>query len=105
MTFATSEDSAQLGHPPSLIKAFTVLWAAKDLMLLHVDNEDTDQTGRLICVFTGHTVHCVGFVSLQLRLYYAKSHDNLFYYIPRKNTPIKTEKRILYNKHIITVVT
>ena len=35
-------------------------------MFLHADSEDTGQTGRmprLIWVFTGHTGHCVGFVT------------------------------------------
>ena len=39
-------------------------WIAKDPKLLHVDSEDSDQTGRmprLIWVFTGHTCHFVGF--------------------------------------------
>ena len=40
-------------------------WVAKDSMLLHTDNKDSDQTGqmpRVIWVFVGHTCHFVGFV-------------------------------------------
>ena len=40
-------------------------WVSKDASFLHVDSEDSDQTGRmprLICVFAGHTCHFVGFV-------------------------------------------
>ena len=39
-------------------------------MFLHSDSEDSDQTGRmprLICVFTGHTDHFVGFVMWWLK--------------------------------------
>ena len=38
-------------------------------MFLHVDSEDSDQTGRmhrLICVFAGRSGHFVGFVMRQL---------------------------------------
>ena len=38
-------------------------------MFLHVDSEDSDQTGRmprLILVYAGRTGHFVGFVVLQL---------------------------------------
>ena len=40
-------------------------WVAKGPRYLHVDSEDSDQTGRmprLIWVFTGRTDHIVGFV-------------------------------------------
>ena len=40
-------------------------WVAKDPSFLHVDSEDSDQTGqmpRLIWVFAGHTCHFVNFV-------------------------------------------
>ena len=40
-------------------------WVAKDPRFLHVDSEDSDQTGRmprLIWVFAGRTGHFVGFV-------------------------------------------
>ena len=46
-------------------------WVAKDPVLLQADREDSDQTGRmprLIWVFAGRTVHCVGFVMRQLKL-------------------------------------
>ena len=41
-------------------------WVAKDPSFLHVDSEDSDQTGRmprLIWVFAGCTCHFVGFVT------------------------------------------
>ena len=40
-------------------------WVAEDSIFLHVDSEDSDQTGRmprLIWVFDGHKGHFVGFV-------------------------------------------
>ena len=46
-------------------------WVAKDLMFLHGDSEDSDQTGRmprLIWVFAGRTCHIVGFVVTRLTL-------------------------------------
>ena len=46
-------------------------WVAKDPSFLHADNEDSDQTGRmlrLICVFAGRTCHFVGFVMRRLTL-------------------------------------
>ena len=52
------------------------LWAqyvAKDPRFLHVDSEDSDQTGqmpRLIWVFAGHTGHFDGFVIMWLKLYF-----------------------------------
>ena len=44
-------------------------WVAKDPSFLHVDSEDSDQTGRmprLIWVFAGRTCHFVGFVTRRL---------------------------------------
>ena len=44
-------------------------WVVKDLMFLHADSEDSDQTWwmpRLIWVFAGCTGHFVGVVVLQL---------------------------------------
>ena len=46
-------------------------WVAKDLMFLHGDSEDFDQTERmprLIGVFAGRTCHIVGFVVTRLTL-------------------------------------
>ena len=46
-------------------------WVAKDLLFLHGDSEDSDQTGRmprLIGVFAGRTCHIVGFVVTRLTL-------------------------------------
>ena len=57
---ASSEDSDQSGHPPSLIRVFACAqWVAKDPLFLHADSEDSDQTGRmpsLIRVFAGRTL-------------------------------------------------
>ena len=47
-------------------------WVAKDLMFLHGDSEDSDQTGRmprLIGVFAERTCHIVGFVVTRLTLH------------------------------------
>ena len=47
-------------------------WVAKDPSFLHVDSEDSDQTGqmpRLIRVFVGHTCHFFGFVMRWLILF------------------------------------
>ena len=46
-------------------------WVAKDQSIPHVDNEDSDQTGRvprLIYVFAGCTCHFVGFVMRWLKV-------------------------------------
>ena len=51
-----SQDSDQHGHPPCPFSSLHALWVAKDLMFLHADSEDSDQTG-LIWVFTGRTIH------------------------------------------------
>ena len=45
-------------------------WVAKDPSFLHVDSEDSDQTGqmlRLIPVFAERTCHFIGFVIRQLK--------------------------------------
>ena len=45
-------------------------WVAKDPSFLHVDSEDSDQTGqmfRLIRVFAQRTRHFIGFVIRQLK--------------------------------------
>ena len=55
MTCASTEDSDQLGHPPSQ-------WIAEDPVFLHADSKDSDQTGRmsrLIWVFAGRRGHFV----------------------------------------------
>ena len=42
-------------------------WVAKDPSFLHVDSEDSGQTGqmpRLIWVSAGRTAHCVDFVMM-----------------------------------------
>ena len=46
-------------------------WVAKDLLFVHGDSEDSDQTGRmprLIGVCAGRTYHIVGFVVTRLTL-------------------------------------
>ena len=43
----TSEDSDQPGHPRSLISVLAVRSVAKDRSFLHVDSEDSDQTGQM----------------------------------------------------------
>ena len=73
MTCAPSDNSAQPGHPPSLIRVFVMRSKeiANDPRFLHVGSEDSDQTGRkprLICVFAGRMRHFVGFIMLWLKL-------------------------------------
>ena len=61
ITCAPSKDSNQPRH--------CAQWVAKDLMLLHADSEDSDQTRRmprLIRVFAGRTGDFVGFVVWRL---------------------------------------
>ena len=60
---ASSEDSDQPGHSPSLISLDQSLlyaqWVAKDTSFLHADSEDSDETWRmplLIRIFVGRTV-------------------------------------------------
>ena len=61
MVCASSEDSDQPGHPPSLIRVFACAqWVAKDPSFLHAQSKDSDQTRRmprLIRVFAGRTYH------------------------------------------------
>ena len=55
-------------------------WIAKDLMFLHADSEDSNQTGRmprLIRVFAGRTGHFVGFVLLWLKCTYIQKQSSL----------------------------
>ena len=50
-------------------------WVAKDPSFLHVDSDDSDQTGRmpkLIWVFTGCTCYFVGFVVRRLKCHRTK---------------------------------
>ena len=74
MAFAPSEDSDQPGHPPNLIRVFTVRsmgsWGPnvsscgqRRLIRLGVQ---TGRTPRLICVFSGRSGHFVGFVMRRL---------------------------------------
>ena len=71
MIYATSEDSDQPGHPPSLIRVLAVrLKKAWVLSYSLSASEDSDQTGRmprLIWVFTKRSCHFVGFVMRQLK--------------------------------------
>ena len=63
--WAASWQNQQSESPPSLIWAFECAqWVAEGPRFLHVDSEDSDQTGRmprLICLRWAHT-HFVGFV-------------------------------------------
>ena len=66
---APSEDSDQPGHPPSLIRVFTVRVKKAWVLIYWVHSEVSDQTGhmpRMIRVFAGCTGHFVGFVMRQL---------------------------------------
>ena len=48
MTCAPSEDTDQADHPPKSDQSSQCAqWVAKDPMYLHVDSEDSDQTGRM----------------------------------------------------------
>ena len=54
MTRAPSEDSDQPGHPPTAWTStqsdqseLCTQWVTKDPRFLHVDSEDSDQTGRM----------------------------------------------------------
>ena len=56
-------------HPVWSESSLCTHWVVKDPMFLHVDNEDSDQTGRmprLIWVFADCTGHFVGFVMRRL---------------------------------------
>ena len=68
--FAPSEDRDQPGHPPSLIRVFTVRSVgSRGLNVSLGGQEYSDQTGRmprLIWVFAGRTNHFVGFVIRRL---------------------------------------
>ena len=72
MTCAPSEDSDQpVASAQSDQSSLCAQWVAEDPMFLHVDSEDSDQTGRmprLIWVFAGHTCHFVGFL-MRLLIY------------------------------------
>ena len=79
MTCAPSEDSDQLGHPPSLIRAYWLcaVSIAKNPRFLHADSKYLDQTermSRLIFVFAGRTCRFADFLILCLILSFATSH-------------------------------
>ena len=78
---APCENSDQHGHPPSLIRVFVcALWVTKDPMIVNVDSEDSDQTGRmarLIRVFAGCSGHFGWFCRMQAQLL---RHLNAFLY-------------------------
>ena len=96
MICASSEDSDQPGHPPSLIRVFAVgcpdcsesslcaQWVAYDPILLQADSADSDQTGRmprLIRVFAGRTDHFVGFVMPRLNFQIETTLETIAYSI------------------------
>ena len=65
----TSKDSVGI-HPVWLESWLCIQWVAKYPSFLHVESEDSDQTGqmpRLIRVFAGHTCYFVGFDMRQLK--------------------------------------
>ena len=67
MTRAPSEDSARLGHPPSIRNPHEE--TLDPWLPIERNSQDSDQTGRmprLICVFAVRTCHFVGFVMLRL---------------------------------------
>ena len=69
MTCTPNENSAQPVWSETLLCA---QWVAKDPSFLHADNEDSDQSGRMLrlnCVFAGRTCHFVGFVMRRLKSY------------------------------------
>ena len=96
MTCAPSEDSDQPGHPPSLIRVFSV--CMKKPLLPTECLAKTDQTGQmpwLIWVFAGRTCHYVGFVMMRLNF----TIDIQFCYIsdipmPRCTTATSTGSRL-----------
>ena len=54
-------------------------WVAKGPRFLHVDSEDSDQTGRmprLIWVFAGRTCSFIGFVTSRLKFIFNNMHWN-----------------------------
>ena len=56
-------------------------WVVKDPGFLHVDSEDSDQSGqmpRLIWGFTGRTCHFVGFVMRRLISFFCSIYVELF---------------------------
>ena len=69
MTYVPSKDSDRPGH--------LLFMESKWFKFLHVDRQDSDQTGkmpRLIWVFAGRTGHLVGFVVLQLNIVRIKNN-------------------------------
>ena len=70
MTMHPAKTQISLGiHPVWSETSLCTQWVAKDPSFLHLDSEDSDQTGRmprLIWVFAGRTCHCVGFVMSRL---------------------------------------
>ena len=67
---APREDSGSaLASTQSNQSALCAQWVAKDSRFLHVDSDDSDQTGwmpRLIWDFSGHTCHFVHFIMIWL---------------------------------------
>ena len=78
MTFASSEDSDQPGHPPSLIRVFAVHMKKPLVLSYPFSAQRRLWSDRLICVFAGRTGHFVGFVMLRLNaaVYLVFSHSN-----------------------------
>ena len=73
MTCVPSKDSDQPGHPPSLIRVFSLHGGSIGSLTTHkVQSEDSDQTGRmprLTRAFTGCTWNFVGFIVRRLNYF------------------------------------
>ena len=69
MTCAQQSLRSAWASPQSDQSSLCAQWVAKDIIFLHADSEDSDQTGRmprLTWVFAGRTCHFVGFVTRRL---------------------------------------
>ena len=85
MTVRPAKTQINLGiHPVWLESSLCAQWVAKEPSFLHVDSEDSDQTGRMprqIWVFAGRTCHCVGFVTRRLNSLIHKGTGKLQFYL------------------------
>ena len=84
MSYASSQDSDQRGHPPSLIRIFTIrlkkAWIFKSYRLRTQRRLwSAWADAQLIRVFAGHTSHFVGFVMRRLK--WASSWDYGTYHL------------------------
>ena len=83
MIFVPSEVSDHPGHPPSLIRVFTVRsMGSLGPNFASADSTDSDQSGRmprLTLVFTGRTDHFVGFVMPWLNFHIETTSETIAY--------------------------